>query len=149
MSLAPDGFLQAVLAEQTLEEGSVEREELLAEHERVRSLLVSNLIEATPLIEVGGSMAKETLVRAGFDLDTICYFANDDDGAGDTLREIREAVEAALKTEYVVEPKRSALRISGRKKGTMTFSVDVVPGRFVDDVRDDVFCSRKAATKSD
>ena len=147
MSLAPDGFLQAVLAEQTLEEGSVEREELLAEHERVRSLLVSNLIEATPLIEVGGSMAKETLVRAGFDLDTICYFANDDDGAGDTLREIREAVEAALKTEYVVEPKRSALRISGRKKGTMTFSVDVVPGRFVDDVRDDVFLFQEGGDK--
>lgn len=147
MSLAPDEFLQAVLAEQTLEEGSVEREELLAEHERVRSLLVSNLIEATPLIEVGGSMAKETLVRAGFDLDTICYFANDDDGAGDTLREIREAVEAALETEYVVEPKRSALRLSGRKKGTMTFSVDVVPGRFIDDARADVFLFQEGGDK--
>lgn len=34
MSLAPDEFLQAVLAEQTLDEGSVEREELLAEARR-------------------------------------------------------------------------------------------------------------------
>ncbi len=147
MSQAPDDFLRAVLAEQTLEEGSVERDELLAEHERVRSLLVSNLTEATPLIEVGGSMAKETLVRAGFDLDTICYFANDDDGAGDTLREIREAVEAALKTEYVVEPKRSALRLSSRKKAALAFSVDVVPGRFVDDAQDDVFLFQEGGDK--
>ncbi len=147
MSLTSDEFLRAVLAEQTLAEGAVEREELLAEYERVRSLLVSNLNEATPLIEVGGSMAKDTLVRACFDLDTICYFANDDDGAGDTLGKIREAVEAALKTEYVVEPKRSALRLSGRKKGTMTFSVDVVPGRFVDDAQDDVFLFQEGGEK--
>lgn len=147
MSLAPDEFLRAVLAEQTLEEGSTERDELLAEHERVRSLLVSSLTEATPLIEVGGSMAEDTLVRAGFDLDTICYFANEDDGAGDTLREIREAVEAALKTEYVVEPKRSALRLAGRKNGTMTFSVDVVPGRFVDDAQEDVFLFQEGGDK--
>ncbi len=147
MSLAPDDFLRAVLAEQTLQEGSTEREKLLAEHERVRSLLVSTLSEATPLIEVGGSMAKGTLVRAGFDLDTICYFANDDDGAGDSLREIRESVEAALKTEYVVEPKRSALRLTGHKRGTMTFSVDVVPGRFVDDAQEDVFLFQEGGDK--
>ena len=44
-----------------------ERAALLAEHERVRSLLVSSLTEAKPIIEVGGSMAKGTLVRAGYD----------------------------------------------------------------------------------
>ena len=147
MTKTPEEFLREVLAEQSLIEGSPERDALLAEHERVRSLLVSSLAEATPSIDVGGSMAKGTLVRAGYDLDTICYFANDDDGAGTTLREIRDSVEEALKAEYAVKPKRSALRLTGRKAGTLAFTVDVVPGRYVDDTRQDVFLFQEGGDK--
>lgn len=147
MTKTPEEFLRSVLEEQTLTEGSSEHYTLLAEHERVRSLLVSSLSEATPLIEVGGSMAKGTLVRAGYDLDTICYFANDDDGAGDSLREIRDSVEEALKAEYVVKPRRSALRLTGRKNGTLAFTVDVVPGRYVDDAKQDVFLFQEGGDK--
>ena len=147
MKKTPDEFLRSVLEEQTLTEGSPERDALFAEHERVRSLLVSSLSNATPMIEVGGSIAKGTLVRAGYDLDTSCYFANDDDGAGDTLREIRDSVEEALKAEYVVKPKRSALRITGRKKGSLAFTVDVVPGRYVDDTQQDVFLFQEGGDK--
>jgi hypothetical protein len=143
----PEEFLRSVLDEQTLVEGSPERDALLAEHERVRSLLMSSLSAATPLIEVGGSMAKGTLVRAGYDLDTICYLASNDDGAGETLREIRDSVEEALKAEYVVKPKRSALRLTGRKKGSLAFTVDVVPGRYVDDAKQDVFLFQEGGDK--
>jgi len=145
--MTPEEFLRSVLVEQTLTEGSLERDALLVEHERVRSLLISSLTDATPLVEVGGSMAKDTLVRAGYDLDTICYFANDDDGAGDTLREIRDSVEKALKAEYVVKPKRSALRLTGSKKGNLAFTVDVVPGRYVDDTQQDVFLFQEGGDK--
>lgn len=147
MSQAPEDFLRAVLGEQTLQEGATEHNALLAEHERVRSLLVSTLSEAKPLLEVGGSIAKGTLVRAGYDLDTICYLANNDDGAGRTLGEIRERVEAALRNEYDVKPKRSALRLTGRKKGTLAFTVDVVPGRFVDASQQDVFLFQDGGEK--
>ncbi|HTF89944.1 MAG TPA: nucleotidyltransferase, partial [Planctomycetota bacterium] len=136
-----------MLEEQTLNAGSPERTALLAEYERVRSLLGSSLTEATPLIEVGGSMAKGTLVRAGYDLDTICYFANDDDGAGETLREIRDCVEEALRKEYIVKSRRSALRLTGRKKGSLDFTVDVVPGRYVDNTKQDVFLFQEGGEK--
>lgn len=147
MTKTPEEFLRAVLEEQTLPEGSPERAALLSEHERVRNLLISSLTDATPLVEVNGSMAKDTLVRAGYDLDTNCYFANDDDGAGDTLREIRDNVEEALKAEYVVKPKRSALRLTGRKKGSLAFTVDVVPGRYVDETQQDVFLFQEGSDK--
>lgn len=147
MNKTPEEFLRSVLDEQTLKEDSPERTALLAEHEQVRSLLVSSLTDAKPLIEVGGSIAKSTLVRAGYDLDTICYFANDDDGAGKTLREIRDSVEAALKKEYVVKSKRSALRLTRRKEGSMDFTVDVVPGRYVDNTKQDVFLFQEGGDK--
>ena len=147
MTKTPEEFLRAVLEEQTLAEGSSERAALLSEHELVRSLLIRSLTDVTPLVEVGGSMAKDTLVRAGYDLDTNCYFAHDDDGAGDTLREIRDNVEEALKAEYVVKPKRSALRLTGRKKGSLAFTVDVVPGRYVDDTQQDVFLFQEGSDK--
>lgn len=147
MSQEPEDFLRAILAEQTLQEGSTEHSILLAEHERVRSLLGSSLTKAKPLLELGGSVAKGTMVRAGYDLDTICYLANDDDGAGQTLREIRDSVEQALKSEYVVEPRRSALRLTGRKNGTLDFTVDVVPGRFVDAAKQDVFLFQDGGDK--
>lgn len=147
MNMTPEAFLRSVLDEQTLKDGSPERNSLLEEHERVRSLLVSSLVAATPLIEVGGSLAKGTLVRAGYDLDTICYFSNDDDGAGETLREIRNSVEEALSKEYVVRSRRSALRLTGRKKGSLDFTVDVVPGRYVDTTKQDVFLFQEGGDK--
>ncbi|MDW8250563.1 MAG: nucleotidyltransferase [Myxococcales bacterium] len=147
MSTSPEDFLCAVLNEQTLKDDSQEGAALLAEYEHVRGLLVSSLTQATPVIEVGGSMAKGTLVRAGYDLDTICYFANNDDGAGQTLREIRDSVEEALKKEYVVKSRRSALRLTGRKKGSLDFTVDVVPGRYVDNSKQDVFLFQEGGDK--
>lgn len=147
MTKAPEEFLRAVLEEQTLSAGSQEWNALLAEYERVRSLLVASLTEASPLVEVGGSLAKGTLVRAGYDLDTICYFDNDDDGAGTKLREIRDNVEEALKAEYVVKAQRSALRLTGRRKGTLDFTVDVVPGRYVDGTRQDVYLFQEGGDK--
>jgi hypothetical protein len=147
VSTTPEDFLRAVLNEQTLTDDSPERTALLAEHEQIRSLLVSSLTEAKPIIDIGGSMAKGTLVRAGYDLDAICYFASDDDGAGKTLREIRDSVEGALKKEYVVKSRRSALRLTARKKGSMDFTVDVVPGRYVDSSRQDVFLFQEGGDK--
>jgi hypothetical protein len=144
---SPEEFLRAVLDEQTLEANSPERTALVAEHEQIRSLLVSSITEAKPFVEIGGSLAKTTAVRAGYDLDTICYFANEDDGAGKTLREIRDTVETTLGTEYYVASKRSALRLTGRKSGSMDFTVDVVPGRYSDNTRQNVFLFQEGGDK--
>lgn len=147
MTVTPEEYLRAVLNDQTLGTDSPERLALLTEHERIESLLVSRLTDAAPTIEIGGSLAKGTLVRAGYDLDTVCYFDNDDEGAGATLREIRDSVEEALKSEYCVKPKRSALHITGRKTGALPFTVDVVPGRYVDEAKRDVFIFQEGGDK--
>ena len=147
MTTTSETFLREVLVDQVLADGSTEHDALLAEHARIRSLLISRLAGAAPIIEVGGSLVKGTLVRAGYDLDSICYFANGDNGAGTTLREIRDSVQAALMTEYVVQPRRSALRLTSRKRGELPFTVDVVPGRFVDGARQDVFLFQEGGDK--
>lgn len=137
--MSPDTFLQQLITEQSIGSNSSELLLLLREHARIESLLKSKLPNAKPLVEVGGSLAKGTLVRSAYDLDTICYFDNDDDGAGSTLKEIRQSVEDVLRTEYRTEAKRSAIRLTARKSGELDFSVDVIPGRYVDKERQDVF----------
>ena len=137
--MTDEEFLRQVLDEQTLATDSQEYSDLLAEHERVDALLRRELVDSRPSIELGGSLAKGTIVLASYDLDSICYFDNDDDGSGDTLKEIRLSVEEALRTEYEIESKRSAIKLVGRLSGELRFPVDVVPGRFVDESRADVF----------
>ncbi|MBU0596366.1 nucleotidyltransferase [Candidatus Bipolaricaulota bacterium] len=137
--MTDEEFLQQVLDEQTLASDSQEHADLLAEHDRIAALLESELEDSRPSIELGGSLAKGTIVRASYDLDSICYFDNDDNGSGETLKEIREAVEEALRTEYKIEGKRSAIKLVGRLAGELRFPVDVVPGRYVDESREDVF----------
>ncbi len=140
-------FLEQVLIEQTISEDSDEHRSLIAEHDRLVSLITDKLNEAKPSIEIGGSLAKGTLVRASYDLDTICYFDNDDNGAGETLKDIRETVESALRTVYETESKRSAIKLIGKKSGTLEFPVDVVPGRYVDQDRKDVFLHQSEGEK--
>ena len=57
-------------------------------------------------------MAKGTMNREAYDLDIICYFAHDDTSAGKTLEEIYNNVSEALKGNYIVEPKGSAVRLN-------------------------------------
>lgn len=101
--MTDEEFLQQLLVEQTLASDSPERADLLVEHERIADLLLRELHGSSPSIDVGGSLAKDTIVRASYDLDSICYFDNDDNGSGETLKEIRESVEEALRKEYTIE----------------------------------------------
>ncbi len=75
--------------------------------------------------------------RESYDLDVVCYFPRDDDDAAGTLKDVYQNVQNALQESgYVLEPKTSALRVFGRD---VDFHVDIVPGRFVDDDKSDVF----------
>jgi len=145
--MTAEEFLRQVLDEQTVDDDSQEHADLIAEHDRIANLLMRQLTESSPSIETGGSFAKGTIVRASYDLDSICYFDNDDNGAGETLKEIREAVENALSTEYLIDGKRSAIKLVGRLDGDLRFPVDVVPGRYVDESRTDVFLHQAEGEK--
>jgi hypothetical protein len=85
------------------------------------------------------------MIREDYDLDEMCYFENADMEPGETLEEIYENVAAALAKHYTVRRKRSALRLSRKDGGDLR--VDVVPGRYVDETRTDVFIHQNEGSK--
>lgn len=142
-------YLDAILNEQTLTDDQVAA--LDEERARVAEAIEGGLPESSPEIEAAGSYAKGTLIAATYDLDVVCYFPDDDNGAGDTLKDIYANVQAALESAYKVELKKSVLRLKGRADGgsepDLCFDIDVAPGRFVDETEGDVFLYQKGSDK--
>jgi hypothetical protein len=139
-------YLKALLAEKQLTDESEEMKELRKRRNEVEGVLTSAFEEASPSIRYGGSKAKGTMVLVSFDLDLTCYFGCDDDSAGETLEEIYANVKKALvNAKYNVIEKTSAIRVQSTDK--VDFHVDVVPGRFFDDTKTDVWLHRTSGNK--
>jgi hypothetical protein len=98
-----------------------------------------------PTIRYAGSKAKHTMISSSYDLDIACYFERDDNSAGETLSAIYDDVYDVLSEEFYVDRKTSALRIHSSDR--VDFHIDVVPGRFVDDSKEDVFIHQEGAEK--
>ena len=139
-------YLEAVLRDQTFAPGSEDLKALQAHRKKVEQVLRKHFDESTPTIKDGGSKAKGTMIKESYDLDVICYFPRDDDAAGDTLKEVYENTETALKGEYFTERKASAIRLKDSKNFT-DFHIDVVPGRYVDSDDGDVFLYQSSGDK--
>mgnify|MGYP003632342584 CR=1 FL=1 len=129
--------LDSILAGQKLKEGSSERKALRQHRDDVQALLRA-AFGSKLVIKYGGSKAKNTMIRASYDLDILCYFEHDDTAAGKTLKEIYDAVYDVLKPKYRVHKKNSALRLKAPSDGS-DFHIDVVPGRFVDESKGDAY----------
>ena len=134
-------YLQSVLEQQTLAEGSQELEDLREHRGDVEALLRREFSASSPTIRYGGSKAKGTMIRAAYDLDIICYFPHQEDDAGDSLEDIFCSVHTALSSSYKVQEKTVALRLKDARPESLNvdFHIDVVPGRFVDDSKEDAF----------
>ncbi len=145
--MTDDEYLKKILEEQTLGEDSDELKSLRQHRDEVEALLVKRFVSSSPTIRYGGSKAKGTMIKESYDLDVICYFENDDTSAGESLKDIYQNVKAALTPKYTVEEKPSALRLKGCDKGNPDFHVDVVPGRFTDDKKDDAYLYRSSGDK--
>lgn len=131
-------YLAKILSSQRFDDADDELKALRDARDAVEKLLRKEY-GSGPSIRYGGSYAKGTMIRASYDLDILCYFAHDDKTAGDTLKEIHASVKNVLEKDYVVQEKRSALRLKSRDD-EHDFHIDVVPGRFVDDEKKgDVF----------
>ncbi len=142
-------YLQDVLDSQKLAEDSEEMKALRTRRDEVEKFLREKFSGSNLTIRYGGSKAKGTMNKESFDLDLICYFANDDTTAGTTLKEIYESVESVLKEKYHVERKTSALRLySFDPKDRVNFHVDVVSGRYVDGDDGDVFLHQSSGEKN-
>jgi hypothetical protein len=134
--MTPSEYLWNKLDEQTLAEDSDELKELRDRRKEVEDHLREDF-GSSPSIRYGGSKSKGTMIKEAYDLDVICYFPRDDDDAGGTLETIFENVKTSLLKRYVAVQKTSALRLQSRNY--QDFHVDVVPGRYVDDKKNDAF----------
>lgn len=141
-------YLGEILESQTLANDGDELKLLRQRRDDVEKLLRKEYGNK-PSIRYGGSKAKGTMIKDSFDLDVICYFDNDDTTAGDTLQEIYDSVAETCEDDYFIERKPSAVRLKCKdsEDEAEDYHIDVVPGRFVDNNRDDVFLYRHSAEK--
>ncbi len=142
-------YLDAVLRDQTLVPGGPELTELHRQREHVESVIAQKLGHACPTVRWGGSKAKNTMIKDAYDLDLPTYFDCDERGAGESLEEIYNTVADAMVDDYYIERRRSAIRL--RKKDPERFQedthIDLVPGRFFDESKSDVWLYQHAAEK--
>lgn len=144
--MKPSDYLESILDSQTLDTEGDEIKALQKHREEVDNLLRNEFEDCSPTIRYGGSKAKGTMIRELYDLDIICYFAHDDTGAGETLEDIYNNVEEALKEDYSTQQKTSAIRLQS-KKDKIDFHIDVVPGRFTDKSKSDAFLHQTTGKK--
>ena len=142
--MTPNDYLLKTLDQQTLAEESDELKALRDRRKEVEDLLRADF-GSSPSIRYGGSKSKGTMIKEAYDLDVICYFPRDDDDAGGNLETIFENVKKSLTKKYIVIPKSSAIRL--QSQSYQDFHVDVVPGRFVDDKKEDAFLHRTTGEK--
>jgi hypothetical protein len=142
-------YLQDVLEDQKLAQDSEELKNLRHHRDKVENLIKEKYSCCSPTIRYGGSKAKGTMIREAFDLDVICYFPHDEEGAGKTLKEIYDNIYKTLEDEYFVARKTSALRLKSKESSNYRtdFHVDVVPGRFVDDTQGDTYLHQENGDK--
>lgn len=139
-------YLEAVLRDQTLPANGEELKTLREHRKKVEALLQREFEGSRPTIRYGGSMAKGTMIKAAYDLDLPCYFAHEDNGAGNTLKAIYGNVKSVLDKDYSTEPKTSAIRLRAASDRS-DFHIDVVPGRFVEGKDGDVFVYQAGTEK--
>lgn len=146
MTKEDDDYLRKVLKAQTLKDDGPELKDLRQRRKDIEATLRAAFPDSAISVRWAGSMAKCTMILASYDGDMTCYFSHDETEAGKTLEELYEAVEKALQDDYVVERKASALRVKDRDSETY-LHVDVVPGRFTSDEKEDVFLHRTTGDK--
>lgn len=144
--MSDDDYLKDLLKSQQLEQGCDELVALDKERDNVDALLKDAFPNSVPTFTHGGSRAKGTMIREDYDLDEVCYFDNDDTGPGQTLEEIYDNIAETLEDDYIVERKRSALRL--KSKTGKNLYVDIVPGRYVDATGNDVFIHQNEGEKA-
>lgn len=138
-------YLHSLLESQELNEGCDELVALDTERDRVDELLRAAYPGSNLMFTHGGSRAKGTMIREDYDLDEVCYFENDDTAAGETLEEIYENVAAVLQKTYNIRRKRSAQRLCDKKGRDL--KVDLIPGRYTDSSKTDVFLHQTEGDK--
>lgn len=141
-------YLEKVLEEHALSSDSPEMGDIRKERKKVENILCEYFKDSDLNIKYGGSKCKNTMIRESYDLDIISFFNSDETKAGTTLKELFENTQKALQPYYYVVPKTSALRLERYGNNThYYYHIDVVPGRFVDNKKEDAFLHQNNGEK--
>jgi hypothetical protein len=146
--MSPDEYLKNILAQQTFNDEDPEIQGLREARSRLDEKLKAAFRRSSPSIRWAGSMAKGTMIRESYDGDMTCYFPCNEVAAGRTLAELYSAVKASLEDDYQIEVKASALRVRDKSDWSTDLHIDVVPGRYVDESKSDVFLHRTSGEKA-
>lgn len=120
-----------------LQELSTTQNSELETHKTEVELFLRQEFGQSPVIKIAGSVSKGTAISESYDLDIVVYFPSTD---ARTIKEIYDEVHKKLASRYTINPKTSALRITGvsNSNNNSDYHIDVVPGRFIQGT-DDVF----------
>jgi len=147
--MKPSEYLLTVLEGQQLSEDSDEYKKLISRRKNVESIIKAFFSGAKVTIRYGGSIAKGTIILEDYDLDLVFYFETEDTTAGQTLGEIYKNFVKALQVNYIVKEKKSSIRLKGKSgaESNIDFHIDVVPGRYTDASKQDVFIYQSGSDK--
>ena len=145
--MKPNEYLEKMLEQQTFDDEDQELKDLRKRRKDIDKKLRAHFSESSPSIKWAGSMAKGTMIRESYDGDMTCYFPEDEKEAGTNLKEIYESVMKALAEDYKVQKKASALRVRDKEDWSTDLHIDVVPGRFTDEDKKDVYLHRTTSDK--
>jgi Second Messenger Oligonucleotide or Dinucleotide Synthetase domain len=140
-------YLKQVLEQQIFNNDDQELVSLREQRAEINQKLRGYFWKSNPSIKWAGSMAKGTMIRECYDGDMTCYFSCDEKEAGETLEKLHEAVRKSLENDYSIEIKASALRIRAKNNWSSDLHIDVVPGRYFDESKSDVFLHRTIGDK--
>lgn len=142
-------YLDKILTEQTFSSSDQEMKDLTERRQSIEKLLRDKFAGTPITIRWGGAKVKGTMIRASYDGDMTCYFNSGDTTAGETLEDIYGRVARILEGDYLVDRKISALRVRGKSASSrgMDFHIDVVPGRYTDEGKADVYIHQNGGTK--
>jgi hypothetical protein len=142
-------YLKRVLADQTLAEDSDAMIAVRQHRQEVEDLIRAKWPAASMTIRYGGSKAKGTLIKASYDLDIIVYVHCNETALGSTLKDIYDSVATSLGEKFFVQRKTSALRLRVFGKGEKgeDLHIDVVPGRYTDESKTDVYLHQESGDK--
>jgi len=141
MKMDSEKYLINILSRQSLPDDCAEVKAMQSEREKIEKLIRKEFSGKGLSIQYAGSYKKGTMIKDSYDLDIICYLDHDNNDAGETIEDIFENVKKALGKEYMVNAKKSALRLYDIKNPSkkIDFHIDVVPGRYVDEKKSDTY----------
>lgn len=118
------GYLDDVIRAQTLSQNEIDV--LRNCRDRIETDLRGNWNTGDPRFYYGGSFAKNTMIKAAYDLDIVVYFPS---SANYSLKSIYEGVEQRLQQKGY---KTKRTNVAVRLPYDNGFNIDVVPGRAID-----------------